>query len=400
MRPIFQQSCSNGELLKMEDSLLFFLAGYIALVLFFYLFAPAKEAQIKFTHESSLPFGCIVVYGIAVLMLVQSIFISKDKSAGIVVIVWAPLIWHFHKRNIKSAVKTARNNFFIFTLLMLIGLIVFLLNNSLISMSISGYLGVMALGSSLLHSIYYHLNAIKKSIESHQPEPNSAAVPTVGNNGANWQKIIAANQYADSTITNTDTISQINFPSKNQSAQPMEAARATEAHIQKNNDSRIRLESRSKSVGVSIEEESLWEKALNEYDSPERKKGVWAKLYADFEGDEVKIKTAYLKTRVQQLKDESLRAIIADEEQRKVSLLERFKYASFEDCYKNNNYEIFDALGFECYVFFNGQAGIKQFKHIKIYESQDALIESLTAYQDKGFLLAKGLIKEVEISKI
>ena len=54
----------------------------------------------------------------------------------------------------------------------------------------------------------------------------------------------------------------------------------------------------------SFKEEEIWEKVLDEYDSAERKKGLYAKLYAEFDGDESKVKAQYLKTRVAQAKEE------------------------------------------------------------------------------------------------
>lgn len=48
----------------------------------------------------------------------------------------------------------------------------------------------------------------------------------------------------------------------------------------------------------------FWEMALDEVDGDERKKGLWAKLYAENDGDELKIKAAYLKVRVKEIKDD------------------------------------------------------------------------------------------------
>jgi uncharacterized RDD family membrane protein YckC len=54
----------------------------------------------------------------------------------------------------------------------------------------------------------------------------------------------------------------------------------------------------------SFNEDEIWEKVLGEYDSPERKKGLYAKLFAQFDGDEPKVKAQYLKSRVAQEKEE------------------------------------------------------------------------------------------------
>lgn len=48
-------------------------------------------------------------------------------------------------------------------------------------------------------------------------------------------------------------------------------------------------------------EEDHWATALAELDEGKRRPGVWAKAFADSDGDEVRARVAYLKTRVQQL---------------------------------------------------------------------------------------------------
>ena len=48
-------------------------------------------------------------------------------------------------------------------------------------------------------------------------------------------------------------------------------------------------------------EEDHWATALAELDEGKRRPGVWAKAFADSDGDEVRAKVAYLKTRMQQL---------------------------------------------------------------------------------------------------
>jgi len=50
-----------------------------------------------------------------------------------------------------------------------------------------------------------------------------------------------------------------------------------------------------------IEEEQAWAKALNEYESPSRRQGLWAKSFSESNGDETLAKAMYLKWRMQQL---------------------------------------------------------------------------------------------------
>ncbi len=66
----------------------------------------------------------------------------------------------------------------------------------------------------------------------------------------------------------------------------------------------------------SSTEEDHWAEAMAEVESGQRRPGVWAKAFAESEGDETKAKVAYLKARVQQLTD-AVKALKAKEEAEK-----------------------------------------------------------------------------------
>ena len=66
----------------------------------------------------------------------------------------------------------------------------------------------------------------------------------------------------------------------------------------------------------NVTEENHWAAAMAEVESGQRRPGVWAKAFAESEGDETKAKVAYLKARVQQLTD-AVRAVEAREEAEK-----------------------------------------------------------------------------------
>lgn len=51
----------------------------------------------------------------------------------------------------------------------------------------------------------------------------------------------------------------------------------------------------------TADEESYWAAAMAEVESGQRRPGVWAKAFAEADGDEAKAKAAYLKVRVQQM---------------------------------------------------------------------------------------------------
>jgi hypothetical protein len=62
---------------------------------------------------------------------------------------------------------------------------------------------------------------------------------------------------------------------------------------------------------TSKNDEDFWELALNEFESENRKKGLYAKLYSLHTGDEAKIKSEYMHERYSQLKEEDIAAGLA-----------------------------------------------------------------------------------------
>jgi hypothetical protein len=52
---------------------------------------------------------------------------------------------------------------------------------------------------------------------------------------------------------------------------------------------------------MPIDEDLFWTQAFEEYEGTNRNKGLWVKLFAQFDGNETKVKVEYLKTRAQQL---------------------------------------------------------------------------------------------------
>lgn len=59
---------------------------------------------------------------------------------------------------------------------------------------------------------------------------------------------------------------------------------------------------KDKEMAPSIDENNLWEIGVDEFDGVSRKKGLWAKAFAEADGDENKAKANYLKVRVAELK--------------------------------------------------------------------------------------------------
>jgi len=77
-----------------------------------------------------------------------------------------------------------------------------------------------------------------------------------------------------------------------------------DAYSQVSNENTISKKEKEliKVVPNNFEEEKIWELVAEEFDSVGRKKGLYAKLFADMDGDEKQIKIAYYKIRVEEIK--------------------------------------------------------------------------------------------------
>ena len=60
----------------------------------------------------------------------------------------------------------------------------------------------------------------------------------------------------------------------------------------------------SSSLDTGLDEEALWERAIREFDSPQRRMGLWAKVFAASGGNESVAKAAYLSDRFAELRAE------------------------------------------------------------------------------------------------
>lgn len=69
----------------------------------------------------------------------------------------------------------------------------------------------------------------------------------------------------------------------------------------------------AKLITTNINEEKIWEIVADEFDSDKRKKGLYAKLFAETSGDEVAIKAMYYKARVKELINENSNTAIERE---------------------------------------------------------------------------------------
>lgn len=148
------------------------------------------------------------------------------------------------------------------------------------------------------------------------------------------------------------------------------------------------------SVHISeISEEEMWELAFNEFESTNRKNGLYAKLFSLHDGDETKIKSSYIKERFEQLKFDEVKK----KEEQKLLKQEYDKNQSAENSIKTGNYTSKFYKDVECLNFSNGQAAIKiNANKFRLYENSTSLDKSLKYYAGSGMYLTTGLIRVID----
>jgi len=148
----------------------------------------------------------------------------------------------------------------------------------------------------------------------------------------------------------------------------------------------------SKLITKNIDEEKIWELVADEFDSDKRKKGLYAKLFAETGGDEVAIKAMYYKVRVKEFLNENSATKL--EKETKINQ----EFASDEQCIINEWYVKEEIKGFTCFLLRNGKAVIDLEKKQIIYRNIDAVKNELAGYRVTGKFSMYGMMKEINKS--
>ena len=130
----------------------------------------------------------------------------------------------------------------------------------------------------------------------------------------------------------------------------------------------------------SINSDAIWEEIYKEFESGERNLGLWARLFAQHEGNETKAKAEYLKIRFDSKLEELEKAGSNSQDAAKVFARKDYVEKTEETCIKDNVFDLYTSSGYEIYVFPNGNAAYKRFKVYKVYESKDAAINAIKIY--------------------
>lgn len=142
-----------------------------------------------------------------------------------------------------------------------------------------------------------------------------------------------------------------------------------------------------------INDEELWEIALNEFDSDHQKKGLYAKLFSLHRGNEIQIKSDYIFDRFNQLKTEQIEKHVLNLKNQHEQLINQ----RIEDSIKEGTYKSKFFKGVESLFFANGQAAIKiNQKKYRLYKNTASLEKSLKYFVESGMFLSTDLIREIE----
>jgi len=147
----------------------------------------------------------------------------------------------------------------------------------------------------------------------------------------------------------------------------------------------------------NIEEEKIWELVAEEFESDNRKKGLYAKLFVEMNGDEKKIQVMYYKIRVEELINE-----ITFTEKLEANNLEKekinYELTSDEDCINNGWYKKEWIKEFTCLLLHNGKAVVDRDEIQIIYKDIEAVKNAIAGYGVTGKFGDYKKIKEINKS--
>jgi hypothetical protein len=143
-------------------------------------------------------------------------------------------------------------------------------------------------------------------------------------------------------------------------------------------------------ISTNIPTESHYEKALVEFESKEKKSGLYAKLFVEEGGDENKIKISYLKHRANE--------ILVEE---KITLRNQINAKEIEDSplgmLKRKKYETGQVNGIECLLLANGMGVIlTEARDYRVYKNEETMTSSAMYYKANKNYLSEGYIQTIK----
>lgn len=160
---------------------------------------------------------------------------------------------------------------------------------------------------------------------------------------------------------------------------------------------------KEKKVEEEINEEKIWEQVAEEFDTNSRKKGLYAKLFAETNGDEVKIKALYYKTRFEELINElkelvlqQKKSIETNKTSESLASKRGYKDKTNEECISQTWYDKFSMNGYDCFDLYNGKAVVITPTGKIIYRNLNALNNAMLIQERTGVFTKDDMVSETQ----
>ncbi len=121
---------------------------------------------------------------------------------------------------------------------------------------------------------------------------------------------------------------------------------------------------------------NVWEAALNEYEGANRDRGLYAKLFVEHDGDDSKVKTAYLKRRAEEISQEQS-AAAAKERTIEMASIAKAVNAAIE----SGSFTEIEVGGRKCLRFIDGYIGFLSLNRYYVFNDVDVLCLQLDAIE-------------------
>lgn len=314
------------------------------------------------------------IIALAVAMFIVTVISAQvtGQKSSFYYWVWVMVGYYGYKGNL-SSIKTLMYFLMWFNFIVACGLVLFLNNYDKWELIIS--VGVMMIPKFLLYGYC-----------KEQLEQNS-----IKENNSKYDSLVQSNSFEKEN----------SIPSSNTSFTGRIAVKNNVLEDKKNT---VLLKGK---VEMEKNDEEFWERALNEYEGSDRKKGLWAKLFAEHNGDDQKIKIQYLKIRVEQLTQESslisnkkLETLPEDNfnlEAESSKAKHPQEYKNIEDYIISGIYLTKPFMDNEYYLYPNGQAAVKWNDELRVYSDEFYVQSALKVYVRSGILPVVGFVRKIEI---
>lgn len=155
--------------------------------------------------------------------------------------------------------------------------------------------------------------------------------------------------------------------------------------------SALRVENETSEIGTSSlspKEEDVWELISKEYESQSRRTGLHAKLFADYNGDETKIKVAYFKQRVLEISRNTGSNKQIAEIKNNFSNLQLIKL---------KKYSLGKVSSIECLVLHNGKGVVlTKGRDYMIYANEKSMTMAAANFKKTGEYLEEGFVELIK----